>query len=188
MFPELQLPLDLLPVLQAFPFAALIPVAAKIVGGLFSKKGKDKQAEGQHELGRADFERQQATQAARAQLVKAIFGGLGIGGSIDPSLMAKLGTPAAYPGRPSSGWQGTIGGALEGVSPYLAKGVRGGFENFGGPGGAGATPATDAADAGGLYGPPESPAPVEAETIGAGDDSDVDEYLQHFRGVSGASF
>ena len=171
-----------------FPFAALIPVAAKLVGGLLSKKGKDKQAQGKHELGRADFERQQAMQAARAQLVKSIFGGLGIGGSIDPALMQKLGTPAAYPGAPSSGWQGAIGGAVEGVAPYLAKGVKGGFENFGGPG---ATPATDAADEGGLYGPPVppvAPAPAEAETIGAGDDSDVDEYLQHFRGVSGAQF
>lgn len=187
MFPELQLPLDLLPVLQAFPFAALIPVAAKIVGGLLSKKGKDKQAQGEHELGRPDFERQQATQAARAQLVKAIFGGLGIGGSIDPALMSKLGTPAAYPGRPSSGWQGMVGGAVEGVAPYLAKGTRGGFESFGGPG---ATPTNDAFDAGdpNWAGPPEPPAPAEAETIGSGDNSDVDEYLQHFRGISGAGF
>lgn len=179
-----------------FPFAALIPVAAKLVGGLLSKKGKDKQATGEHELGRADFERQQALQSARAQLVKSIFGGLGIGGSIDPALMQKLGTPAAYPGAPSAGWQGAIGGAVEGVAPYLAKGVKGGFESFGGPG-TGATPATDAADAGQLFGPPVPdvnagtggvPLAADAETIGAGDNSDVDEYLQHFRGVSGAQF
>ena len=188
-------PLDVVlaaaPMLSAI-LGALIPAGISLLGGLLGGKGKQKEAEGQHELGRADFERDQAMQAARAQLVRSIFGGLGIGGSIDPALLQKLGTPAAFPDRPSGGWQGAVGGALTGIAPYLAKDHGQEPESFGG------TPATDAAESGGLFGPPpEMPQGgggqggfpmVEAETIGAGDNSDVDDYLQHFRGVSGAQF
>jgi len=166
-----------------FPLAALIPAAISLVGGILKKKGEQKQAEGQYEQGRPGFERGQATQAARSQLVSSILRGLGIGGSIDPALMSRLGTPAAYPKRPSGGWQGAVGGALGGVAPHLYRSMN--PESFGGPGD---TPFTDAAEQGEPQLPPvpwdvnagTGPTPVEAETISAGD-NDVEDYLSQSR-------
>jgi hypothetical protein len=181
------------PALMAFPFAALIPAAVSLVGGLFKKKGEQKQAEGEWESKRPEWEREEATKAARSQLVSKILSGLGIGGSIDPALMSKLGTAQPFPNRPAGGWQGMVGGALSGVAPHLYRSMN--PESFGG-----LTPASDAANSGLLYGPPRPadvnaggggvPFQADAETIGkaGGGNSEVDDYLKHFRGVSGASF
>lgn len=169
-------------------FAALIPAAIGALGGLFKKKGEQRQQESQWETQRPGWERDEAIRAGRAQLVGSILRGLGIGGSIDPALMSRLTTPQPFPKAPTGGGTlGMIGGALGGVAPHLFRSMNPGrFESFGGPG---ATPATDAAEAGGVYGPSVPPPPsVNPETIERGQQPGDDDYLNLFRGVSGTRF
>jgi hypothetical protein len=170
------------PVSQSI-LGALIPAGISLLGGLFKGKGKQKEEQAAWEANRPQWEREEAVKAARAQLVSKILGGLGIGGSIDPALLSRLGTAQPFPNRPSGGWQGAVGGALSGVAPYLYRSMN--PEQFGAPGD---TPGTDAAEAGGVYGPPvPPPSQVNPETIARGQQPD-DEYSNLFRGISGVRF
>lgn len=105
---------------MAFP---LLAAAGAMLGGkVLDFLGKKKQANQQAAADRGPFERNAAAQAARAQFLKSMMQGFGVGDVVDAGTMGKLTTPVPFVPGASPSALSFIGSALGDIGMGAAMG------------------------------------------------------------------
>jgi hypothetical protein len=114
---------------MAFPVAAALAAGGGLLSFFGGKKREKQEAQNQIEMGRAQWDQQANSRAAKAQFVRSMLGGLGIQGgadgfnAIDPATMSKITTATPFPNiRPvSSNWASGLGSFLSAAGIGLSQ-------------------------------------------------------------------
>src|SRR5262245_33080479 len=103
----------------------IIPAGMWLAGKLFSHKGESDRKKKEWEANRSAWEKEQARRSAKAQLMRRVLQGYGIGDAdIDPALLDRLSQSDPFPAAPVPGWMETVGGGLSGLAPYVYQGLN----------------------------------------------------------------